>query len=306
MRSIDGGESNTSEKDVTPGEMWTKKEPFTARLIKTAIQLLELEADSVRPQRNEIPPRVSLIKQPLHLPAWKNGAAVLVGAYRYEHLEPVPSIKNNLTALTSLLHTGFGIPRANIYRVPNPTSRADIQGVIDEARQAVDPTSGALLVYYAGHGWTDGLGRLQLGLVGSKQKESWTAFPFAGIREQLADSQIPTRVVILDACFSGAALDLLSGGTPTSLAIEGSYVMTSSDDSNTSLAPKADRYTTFTGEIIKALNRGIPNAGDIIGIDALFHHVRGIFEQREWPIPDRQTRTDGDKIQLMRNRWRNT
>ncbi|MEV6750676.1 caspase family protein [Streptomyces sp. NPDC051080] len=243
---------------------------------------------------------------PLHLPTWKKGAAVLVGTYEYEHLADVPSIKNNLSALASLLHTGFGIPERNIHCVDNPKSRADIQGVIHRARQAVDPVSGALLVYYSGHGWTDPLGRLQLGLAGSKQKEPWTAFPFSGIREQLADSQIATRIVILDACYSGAALDLLSGETPTSTAIEGSYVMTSSDDNNASLARDGDLYTAFTGEIVKALTEGIPGAGGVIGIDALFSHVRGIFEAHEWPVPDRQIRTDGAKIQLMRNRWRKT
>ncbi|MEE1809686.1 caspase family protein [Streptomyces sp. BE133] len=243
--------------------------------------------------------------EPEFLTTWETGAAVLIGTSHYTKLKDVPAVENNLTALADLLNTGMGIPAERIRVVLNPESAANVHEAIDEARQMVDPATGGLLVYYAGHGWTEPRnGRLLLGLVGSDQRKQWSALGFTVIREQLADSQIASRIVILDACYSGAALDLLSGGPLTgSLAIEGSYVMTSSDSGNPSRAPKEDEYTSFTGEIIKVLREGIPKNIPTIDMDTLFRHVYGICEQRGWPLPDRQIRTDGGRLQLMRNRW---
>ncbi|MFJ2647492.1 caspase domain-containing protein [Streptomyces sp. NPDC087420] len=257
-------------------------------------------------QRIEDLPDPEISNPPTHLPRWKEGAAVLVGTSQYAYLNDVPSIANNLAALNEVLARGLGILEKNIYRVENPESAAAVHDAIEEARLAIDPVSGGLIVYYAGHGWMDPFGRLLLGLVGSDQRKSWSALPFATIREQLADSQVAARIVVLDACYSGAALDLLSGGVQGSLAVEGSYVMTSSDNANTSLAPADGEYTSFTGEIIKALSEGIPNAGETIEIDDLFRHVRGVFEQRGWPLPDRQIRTNGGKLPLMTNPWGRT
>lgn len=204
------------------------------------------------------------------LKRWTTGAAVLIGVSEYTQLPPVPSIKNNLSALTEVALTGLGIPRGSVYTVENPTSAARVHEKIDLAMDAADPRSGGFFIYFAGHGWTDPRnGRLLLGLVDSNQDKVWTAMEFDRIRE-----------------------------------LEGTYVMTSSNATNASRAPRGDHFTTFTGEIIRTLTDGIPGGPPVIDTAALFHHVRASCQEQGWPEPSRQIGRDGDRVELvMNNKW---
>lgn len=238
------------------------------------------------------------------LERWRTGAAVLIGVSDYTHLPSVPSIKNNLSALTEVALTGLGIPHGNVHTVENPTSAAQVHEKIDLAMDAADPLSGGLFIYYAGHGWTDPRnGRLLLGLVDSNQHKAWTAMEFDRIREQVADSPVGSRLLVLDSCYSGAALDTLSAGLSSASRIEGTYVMTSSDATNASRAPRGDHFTSFSGEIIRSLTDGIQGGPPLINADVLFRHVRANCQEQGWPVPSRQIGRDGDHIELMMNRW---
>ncbi|MFE1411674.1 caspase family protein [Streptomyces sp. NPDC058746] len=244
------------------------------------------------------------VQQFAPLERWKTGAAVLIGVSEYTHLPSVPSIKNNLSALTEVALTGLGIPHSNVHTVENPTSAAQVHEKIDLAMEAADPVSGGLFIYYAGHGWTDPRnGRLLLGLVESNQHKTWTAMEFDRLREQIADSPVGSRLLVLDSCYSGAALDTLSAGLSSASRIEGTYVMTSSNATNASRAPQGDHFTTFSGEIIRSLTDGIQGGPRVIDTDTLFRHVRASCEEQGWPVPSRQIGRDGDRVELMSNRW---
>ncbi|MEU7729922.1 hypothetical protein AB0B78_32535 [Streptomyces sp. NPDC040724] len=142
----------------------------------------------------------------------------------------MPSIKNNPSALTEVALTGLEISHSNVHTVENPTSAAQVHEKIDLAMEAADPVSGGLFIHYAGHGWTDPRnGRLLLGLVESNQHKTWTAMEFDRLREQIADSPVGSRLLVLDSCYSGAALDTLSAGLSSASRIEGAYVMTPSN-----------------------------------------------------------------------------
>ncbi|MCX4626258.1 caspase family protein [Streptomyces sp. NBC_01443] len=204
---------------------------------------------------------------------------MLIGVSDYTHLPSVPSIKNNLSALTEVALTGLGIPHSNVHTVENPTSAAQVHEKIDLAMDAADPVSGGLFIYYAGHGWTDPRnGRLLLGLVESNQHKTWTAMEFDRLREQIADSPVGSRLLVLD-------------------------LMTSSNATNASRAPQGDHFTTFSGEIIRSLTDGIQGGPRVIDTDTLFRHVRASCEEQGWPGPSRQIGRDGDRVELMNNRW---
>ncbi|GAQ73160.1 caspase domain-containing protein [Streptomyces turgidiscabies] len=239
------------------------------------------------------------------LERWATGAAVMIGVSDYTQLPPVPSIKNNLSALTEVALTGLGIPRGNVYTLENPTSATQVHEKIDLAMDAADPRSGGLFIYFAGHGWTDPRnGRLLLGLVDSNQDKVWTAMEFDRIRDQVADAPVGSRLLVLDSCYSGAALDILSAGLSSAARIEGTYVMTSSNATNASRAPRGDHFTTFTGEIIRTLTGGIQGGPPVIDTDALFHHVRASCQEQGWPEPSRQIGRDGDRVELVMNsKW---
>jgi hypothetical protein len=238
------------------------------------------------------------------IPCWRLGAATLIGVPDSIHLPPKSAIRNNIKSLSALLHEGFGIPSTRIKVLENPKYSEQVQAAIDITMQSVDPLRGGFLLYYAGHGWTDSqTGQLLLSLQDSIPSKSFTSLRFNALREQIADSNIPVRLVILDSCYSGAALDSLSGDVASSTAIEGTFVMTSSSATTRSRALETDDYTTFTGELIKSLTSGIPNAPKIITASAIFRYIKDVCSRRGWPEPHQMARNDGADLPLMHNAW---
>ncbi len=236
---------------------------------------------------------------------WTVGGAVLVGVGAYEHLPDVPAIHNNLADLQRLLVSEeFGIPPENCRVLADPRDPRRIHAAIEEVMEEVDPASGAFLFYYAGHGRAHpSHGRLLLSMADSREHQTYSYWSFDSLRDQIADFGLSTRLVILDSCYSGSALDLLSGpADASSAAIRGTYVMASSGATEPSTAPDGERYTDFTGQILAALRSGIPGAGPVVDADALFETVRAQCLANGLPVPARQIRNEGSRIPLMRNR----
>ncbi|MGQ4347514.1 caspase, EACC1-associated type [Streptomyces sp. SAS_275] len=239
-----------------------------------------------------------------HHKCWQVGAAVLIGVSDYKILHPLPTVKNNLDGMATILREGLGIPDDSIHVVDNPAHAAEVHAVVDHATSELGPDGGFLL-YFAGHGLLDASsGELLLGLTGSDPMRTWSALSFSQIRKQVIETRTQSRIVILDACYSGAAMDFMSADPTGSTAIAGTYVMTSSDATALSLAPQDETYTSFTGEIIAALAGGISEGPETITIETLYREVRQSCLARGRPMPSQQNRKDGAQLPLMRNLWR--
>ncbi|WP_073760379.1 caspase family protein [Streptomyces sp. CB03234] len=80
--------------------------------------------------------------------------AVLIGTSRYDHLEQLPAVSNNLTALADLLIGPLSLRMStpHVTVVENPPDPAT---VMDPLRQAAAEATDTLIVYYAGHGLID-------------------------------------------------------------------------------------------------------------------------------------------------------
>ncbi|MGH3718834.1 MAG: caspase, EACC1-associated type [Pseudonocardiaceae bacterium] len=140
--------------------------------------------------------------------------AVLIGASHFAAAGPdlpdIPAVQANLTALRhALTSPGTGVLRPESCRVlTDPTSVDEVGTALSE--QAATATD-LLLVYYAGHGLVDDRGRLHLALAHTHPlRARWTAFPLELLREEIANSAATTRVLVLDCCFSGRAIDAMA------------------------------------------------------------------------------------------------
>ncbi|MEU5402842.1 caspase family protein [Streptomyces sp. NPDC005963] len=231
---------------------------------------------------------------------WRDGAAVIVGVHTYDHLTNVESIRNNLLGLRTLLTSpNFGIHEDRCFVVENPTGARSVHDAIEGA---VNSGARSLVFYYAGHGAVHGTsGRLLLSLADSRSHAYFTYLKFDDLREQIADSGFDRRLVLLDSCYSGAALDTLSPDTSGSLAIKGTYVMASSDATVESAAPPDAHYTTFTGVLLHFLRTGLPGGPKVIDAESLYVAVRGALEERGHPKPVRQARGEGARLPLLPN-----
>ncbi|MFE3383450.1 caspase family protein, partial [Streptomyces anulatus] len=89
--------------------------------------------------------------------------AVLVGTSRYQHLEQLPAVSNNLQALAAHL-TGplsLRLPPRHVTVLENP---AAAHTVVSQVRRAAAEATDTLIVYFAGHGLIDPQDTLSLAL----------------------------------------------------------------------------------------------------------------------------------------------
>jgi hypothetical protein len=242
------------------------------------------------------------------LPLPANSRAVLIGVSQYEHesLEALPAVEANLASLNQLLTDPdlWGLPTEHCVTLLNPGSGGEVLDAVHTA--AVEATDG-LVVYYAGHGLLDDRSELYLALSHSDKKRIFHGIRYDDVRREVVHTarKCNAKVVILDCCFSGRALQGGMSG-PTEVAnhasIAGTYLMTASAETSVALAPIGEKYTAFTGALVDNLANGLPDGPDLLDMETLFFHVRAKMQERNFPIPQQRTRNDGRSIAIARNR----
>ncbi|MEO3977859.1 caspase family protein [Streptomyces sp. CAU 1734] len=230
--------------------------------------------------------------------------AVLIGADHYQHLQGLPAVHNNLAALRALLTDPgvWGLPPEHCTVLHNPHSP---QTALDAVHAAASSAEEALLVYFAGHGLLSARDELHLALPDSTTAQLYRSISYGLLRDELVDTcSAPSRVVILDCCYSGQALaaHMGAGALPGAAGVEGTYLMTATAETKLAWAPPGEEYTAFTGELVKAVREGIPGAPAVLGMDLLFRRVRRELIAKGRPVPQQLARNGGHAIALVRNR----
>jgi hypothetical protein len=225
---------------------------------------------------------------------------------QYRHLADLPAVRNNIRHLAALLRDPrlWGLPEQHCVVLQNPSS-ADT--VLDAVHDAAAEAADALVVYYAGHGLLSPESDLLLALPESDHDRLYRNIPYHQLRHELVDTcTAPRRVVLLDCCYSGRAL-LGHMGPAVDVAeragVEGTYVMTASSETRPAWSPEGEEFTAFSGELLKAMADGVPDAPDPLEMDALFRHVRRELIAKGRPVPQQRARNTGHSIALTRNCW---
>ncbi|MGA5563986.1 caspase, EACC1-associated type [Streptomyces platensis] len=236
--------------------------------------------------------------------------AVLIGTPTYTELGALPAVANNVTRLRELCCDpgAWGLAGERC-RALRRASRDEILRAVEEATAEATDT---VLVYYAGHGLVDPhTGELHLALSGSRRGPSFTAVRYEDLRSVLlhpSDGRptAPRKVVILDCCWSGLALDGLMQGAQIApaVAVEGAYVLTATPATRQALAPPGETYTAFTGELIRLIEDGVPERPALLSMSALFEELTAALTAKSRPLPQQSIRQGGGEICLFRNRAR--
>ncbi|MBM7489195.1 hypothetical protein JOD64_000417 [Micromonospora luteifusca] len=231
--------------------------------------------------------------------------ALLIGTATHDQqsLEDLPAVRANVTELARLVTTGpvdlVAVERCTqLLDLPHPREAGVT--IAERCSEAED----LLLVYYAGHGLLDDNGELFLALPGTDPRPDWlkyTAIPFSWIRDAMRDSPARTRVLILDCCFAGRALNNMStadaeNGLADRSEIQGTFTLTATSDNVAAIAPVGAEHTAFTGELLRLLQHGPPvrdghPAGDDLTLSAMYRHLAVTLPSQGLPRP-RQRNTD--------------
>ncbi|GAA1541274.1 hypothetical protein GCM10009827_070890 [Dactylosporangium maewongense] len=210
---------------------------------------------------------------------------VLVGNAHYAHpdISDLPTVSAGVAALAEAFTAPAlgGLKTGNCQVLINPQRPGDVTGPV---RRAADEAQDVLVVYFSGHGQRDPRLRGLYLQVGDTDPDDLpaTAIDVQHIRSLILESRARYRILILDCCYSGAALPLMGDGDNESDLQEADGVaILSSGDANFHANPVdvEGRFTLFTGALIRAVRQGLDNGEPTLTITAVFQHLRAVLGQ---------------------------
>jgi hypothetical protein len=242
-----------------------------------------------------------------------NGAAdprrsecVLIGVEDYTPLRRLPAVRRNVARLRDLLADPgvWGIPGDRLHTVEYPRSAADIRDVVSAAATKATDT---LLVYFAGHGLYHPDEKLLLALPDATGKDDEHTVPWKHLAEVIQHSNAARKVVVLDCCYAGLALDGQAAAPPKLGDVaraQGVYVLAAAQKHEEASAPDDEEYTAFTGALLQVLHDGIPAdapGGEFLNLNAVHQEVRDALRKKHRPQPDRFDPGAIGKVPYFRN-----
>lgn len=233
--------------------------------------------------------------------------AVLIGVSNYDSLEfsDLAAVRNNLTDLKHALTDPKigGLDADRCIEILNPRDARTIYRQIKRYSSSAEDT---FLVYFAGHGCTGPRNELFLSLSETDPDElPVSALAFDLMRGLISESPASNRVLILDCCFSGIAVQDMSNLSATvvgQVEIEGTYTLTATARNVPALAPFGARYTAFTGELLALLERGVQDGSEFISYGDLYRNLLDVMKTRNLPSPGQRGTGTVDQLGLARNR----
>ncbi len=242
----------------------------------------------------------------MSLPEPSASRAVLVGVAAYDRpgLTPLPSAGRNVGRLAELLtdDTIWGLPPEHCRQVLDPGSDAVVALAIAEfAAEAHD----TLFVYFAGHGLVARSGELILATTTTDPR--WPEFSglrYSWIRQAVAGSRARRTIVVVDSCFSGRAVDAMSGDNPVAAAhweIAGAYVLTATSANTTALAPEGAIYTAFSGSLLGVLADGWHGGPPLLRLSDIYELIRKDMVRSGRPQPLQMSTSRIGELPLIRN-----
>jgi len=242
---------------------------------------------------------------------------VLVGTSRCDldrdMLPPVPHAERNINHLATIFTNPeiCGLDEKCIIKV---LDKANANEIIEEIARAAQEATDTLLVYYVGHGLY-GDSENAIYLAAGKTTEGNKAFNAVQInlvRQAIRMSRARKRILILDCCYSGRALEgtLAAHSAETTvtpaLDLEGTFGIAAVPGNAKALAPPGEKFTRFTGALIDVLEKGCETKEKFLTIEDVFREVeRKIWRKGDSPLPKKSNWDRGEKFVFALNRYQN-
>ncbi len=248
--------------------------------------------------------------------------AVLIGTcvYEYKSFPDIPNVNSNIDLLKAALKNPdlFGCSDFNIREFRNQKA-ADIVEGIHQFVFENDQFTDRLLIYYSGHGALEyndeNRQTLYLTTTDTKGKNlDYNAIPIEKLKSILRKSRASKKVLILDCCYSGKALEsgTLGGDAPSIIEKqiqadeEGGFILTSTDAVTTARfdVKNPEEPTYFTKCMIDIINDGIEGIGEFCMMKDVYLELKGrlIHPDMNLPEPKCNSRENGSTIRFVKNK----
>ncbi len=184
---------------------------------------------------------------------------------------PVPYALNDGRMFREYCHKTFGIPEKHIYMLEDATY-GNIVSTIEQLKEIANAYDGeaSVILYYAGHGVPDEKNNSAylLPIDGSSTEIETTGYSLAKLYADLAQLNLRSTTVFLDACFSGAKRedDMLIKGRGVAVKVKeeapkgNMVVFSASTGDETAHQLEEKHHGLFTYYILKKLQETKGNA----------------------------------------------
>ncbi|MFI5779245.1 caspase family protein [Nocardia sp. NPDC051570] len=233
--------------------------------------------------------------------------ALLVGVSQYddEAFRDVPAALNSVRAIKSILIDPklCGWPEECVVLIENPRKPIDIgQPLRKLALEATD----TLLVYFVGHGALDEIGELCLAVGESEWSDiEFSGLEFRKLRPILKSSRAGAKIVILDCCHSGKAIEALAGGESeiaNMTEISGAYTLTAAEQAAHVPSPqRPNSRTSFTHALVEIIRHGIPGGGEYLNLSTIYGMLVQRLNSEGLPKPNQRGTNTVESFEFSRN-----
>ncbi|MFE3960271.1 caspase family protein [Nocardia sp. NPDC059091] len=228
-----------------------------------------------------------------------------VGEYDDENFHDVPAALNSVRAMKKVLTdaTLCGWPENSVTVIENPRKAIDVGRPLADIAVAA---TGTLLVYFVGHGELNELNELCL-VVGETELDhiEISSLEYAKVRSIINRSEAGAKIVILDCCNSGKAIEALSGNETqiaNTTVIEGGYTLTAADYAAHVPSPQlADTQTSFTGTLIDIICHGVPEGGEFLKLSTIYETLSKRLGAAGLPKPNQRGTDTVENFEFSRN-----
>ncbi|MEU1469369.1 caspase family protein [Streptomyces sp. NPDC005761] len=206
------------------------------------------------------------------VPDGMNSRLLLVGASSFVRgLPPLPAAAADVRDLSQAFTGPDGLfDPSSLIALTDPVETAHVLGPLASYAELAAPLD-LLLLYYAGHGVNDAANRLCLALPGTADlphAARRTSLPVDDVLAVMGTVRARHRVLILDCCYAGRALDAPG-------AADVHLVLACDRTSRASTDPSGRGNTHFTAELLRRLTEGEPDGPSHLVLGELY---RGLAE----------------------------
>lgn len=222
---------------------------------------------------------------------FSNSTAIVIGNSNYNDnsLANLPTVENNVDGLISVLSdiNIIGFQESKIFKFLNYNSASELG---KELASIILKTTDTILLYFAGHGKINDDGELCLTVSGTDVNAlELTSIPFKAIKNLLSKSPAKSKILIIDSCFSGRAIEFMGQAEMDIFqaeGVQGTYLMTSVPRNKFAKALDSNKqYTAFTSVLLNTLENGISIPKEYLSLDDIYHYIKSdttIFNEPQY------------------------